>query len=150
MWQRKQTVFLLLAVVAVIGCLLMPVGGLTPPTLGPEARLTCLGWTGTAVEGHAPAFPLAIAASLVGIIAIAAIVLYRDMKLQMRLCSWAMALCVLWYVYYAFVWYSWAAEGTMHVRFASCLPLVACILLWMARRGVRHDYDLVRSADRIR
>ncbi len=150
MWQRKQTVFLLLAVAAVIVCLLMPVGGLTPQTLGAEARLTCLGWTGAATEGHAPAFPLAIIASLTGIASIAATFLYRDMKLQMRLCSWAMALCALWYAYYILVWYSWADAGVMHVRFASCLPLVACILLWMARRGVRHDYELVRSADRIR
>jgi hypothetical protein len=30
------------------------------------------------------------------------------------------------------------------------LPIVSIILFWMAKKGIKHDDDLVRSADRLR
>ena len=41
-------------------------------------------------------------------------------------------------------------EGATNFQFASCLPLVALILVLMARKGVSDDEKLVRAADRIR
>ncbi len=39
---------------------------------------------------------------------------------------------------------------TFHIEFAACLPLIAFILLWLARHAILADEALVRAADRIR
>ena len=40
--------------------------------------------------------------------------------------------------------------GTFKFCFAACLPLVAIIFFFLARKGVKHDEDLIKSMDRIR
>lgn len=76
---------------------------------------------------------------------------YRTRPLQAKLCSWSIVFCLAWYVYYAFALHAAAGdEYAFHLQFAACLPLVAVIALFLARRGVIHDEKLVRSADRLR
>mgnify|MGYP000988221704 FL=1 len=41
-------------------------------------------------------------------------------------------------------------EGNVEVKFAACLPLIAIIMVVLARKGVADDEKLVRAADRIR
>lgn len=149
MWQRKQTLFLLASVVAIIICLLSPIGAADNGATGIDGMqlLTNIGWTSQPVEGL-PAWPLFVLATVAGILSIVGIFLYTNRRRQMRLCSWAMLADMLWYVYY-FVFYATIA-AQLHIRFAACLPLVSCILLWLAKKGIKADDDLVKSMDRIR
>lgn len=147
MWQRKQTLFLLGSLAAIIICLFMPVGAVTPETLGTDNLLTNIGWSGEHIKGL-PAWPLFIFIAIAGLLSVVDIFLYKNRKLQMRLCSWAMLFDFLWYAYYVAFYIDLYAP--MHVRFAACLPLVSCILLLLAKKGIKADDDLVKSMDRIR
>lgn len=148
MWQRKQTLFLLASLAALIICLLSPVGAVNFDTgIGEQEILTNLGWATQGIEGL-PAWPLFIFVTIAGILSIVDIFLYQNRNLQMKICSWAMLSDFLWYVYYVIFFFSISAG--MHIRFAACLPLVSCILLWLAKKGIKADDDLVKSMDRIR
>ena len=72
----------------------------------------------------------------------------------MNLCSIASLFTGLWYVDYLLMVFSIIpipeVEGATNFQFASCLPLVALLLVLMARKGVSDDEKLVRAADRIR
>lgn len=149
MWQRKQTIFLLCSLAAVVVCLLMPVGGIEPKTLGPETLLTNLGWTGNEPQGFR-GWPLYVLMVLTGIVSIVTIFLYKKRKLQMKLATWGIVFDLAWYIYYALIYFDLSADLQMHIKFAACMPLVSCVFLWLAKRGVKADDDLVRSMDRIR
>ena len=149
MWQRKQTVYLIASLAAIIICLLSPIGSVEEPTgMGASHLLTNLGFTKLNVDRGLPAWPLFIFVNIAGIISIVDIFLFKNRKLQMRMCSYAMIADILWYVYYAIFYMQF--DLTIHVSFAACLPLVSCILLWLAKKGIKADDDLVRSMDRIR
>lgn len=147
MWQRKQTVFLICSLVAIIICLLSPIGAVDPRTLGTADLLTNIGWTGGRTESL-PAFPFFILAAIAGIISVVDVFQYHNRKLQMRLCTWAMFADFLWCVYY--VVFFFGINSQLHVRFAACLPIVSGIFLWLAKKGIKADDDLVKSMDRIR
>ena len=41
-------------------------------------------------------------------------------------------------------------QGGVTPQFGVCLPIVSIVLYWLAYKGIKHDDDLVRSADRLR
>lgn len=149
MIQRKQTIFLLLAVAALIVCLCLPIAEIEPQGMGVSTL-----WynVGPVTDGAFRARPILFADLIVAVIlAFASIFLYKKRKTQARLCTVSMVFCLIWYAYYAFAMLNEnRTGGTFHIAFAACLPLVACILLMMARRGILADEKLVRSMDRIR
>lgn len=153
MIQRKQSLFLLLAVIAIAVCLFLPVATILPAGMGAEGHLFNLGIRDA--DGHVSfgTWPLGLFLTLSAVVDIANIFLYRMRRLQARLCIGSIVLCILWYVYYlllsAHVMLS-DVQGTYHLLFAACLPLVAAILTLMARKGILADESLVRAADRIR
>lgn len=149
MIQRKQTIFLLLALLALIACLCLPIGKIEPKGMGMPTIWYNLGlFTDGAV--HAQPIPF-VDLVVTGILSFIAIFLYKKRMVQAKLCSVSMILCVAWYAYYAFcALYEFQTIGTFHVTFAACLPFVAFILLIMAHRGIIADEKLVRSMDRIR
>ncbi len=152
MWQRKQTVFLLLAVAAIILCLLMPVATLKPTELGGTgATVYNLGVVANGAYRLGLSSALAVLLALAGVLAVVAIFTYKNRKLQMRLCSLSMLMLALWYVWLALsILSNGNSQTSLSLAFGSCLPLVAFILDWLARRGVKADEALVRSMDRIR
>lgn len=152
MWQRKQTVFLLLAVAAIILCLLMPVATIAPAELGGTGcTVYNLGIVAEGAYHFGLSSVLAVLLALGGVLAVVAIFTYKNRRLQMRLCSLSMLILALWYVWLALSIISAGnTQGSLGLAFGSCLPLVAFILDWLARRGVKADEDLVRSMDRIR
>ncbi|MGI6242458.1 MAG: DUF4293 domain-containing protein [Prevotella sp.] len=149
MIQRKQTIFLLLALLALIVCLCLPIGKIEPKGMGVMTIWYNLGlFTDGAVRPQPMPF---VDLVVTGILSFIAIFMYKRRKVQARLCTVSMVLCLAWYVYYAFcVFNEFQTGGTFHVAFAACLPLVAFILLYLARRGVIADEKLVRSMNRIR
>ena len=150
MIQRIQTVYLLLAVAALLACLCLPIGSVEPQGMGLPATWYNLG---LAQSGGFDARPIPFVGLVVtGALSLLTIFQYRQRARQMRLCVVCMTLCVLGYAYYLFCALVSLPTGgaTFHVRFAACLPLVAIILLALAHRGIKADDRLVKSMDRIR
>ena len=150
MIQRKQTVFLFLALLATIACLCLPVGSFEPQGMGTENQLMNL-WINEANGGRNFSVWALFAILLVTCpINTFAIFDYHNRKRQARFCMFSMLMIIGWYIVYG-VFSQVLMRGFMfHVGFAACLPLIAFILLWLARHSILADEALVRAADRIR
>ena len=151
MIQRKQTVFLLLAAIANIICLCLPVATIQTGkglTVASEMyNLWIANGNGTLDFSAAPLFVILLMET---VLAIATIFMYRKRKLQIKLCNWCNFLIIVWYAAYVAITMGVNAGGGLHVAFAAVLPLVALILTFMARKGVMADEALIRAAERIR
>ncbi len=156
MIQRKQTLFLLVAVIACLLCFFMPIGIVLPKGMGGEVSLYNLGFVdnnGTiAVSGTC--LPLFVLLAVSTALSLVTIFLYRNRKLQLTLCATNLLFSVLWYIDYVLLLFGVVTvpevEGTVEVKFAASLPLVAIVMIALARKGVSDDEKLVRAADRIR
>ena len=149
MIQRKQSVFLFLALVAVVGCLMLPIGAFEPTGMGVNTVMTNFGPVGKGVFTWALA--LCFVLLLTCPITLWAIFAFKNRKKQAKLCGINIFLLLVWYVLAGIYCYAIGIENTtFHPAFAACLPLVAIILQFMARKAISADEKLVRSADRIR
>ena len=151
MIQRKQTLFLVLAIILSVTCLCMPIGILEPIGM---CIPTVIWNLGTVVPGSGMQFsnwPLLAFLAVSVVLEIIAIFTYHRRMLQAKLCCWSFVLCLAWCAYFAVsILNGFGKSYTFHLQFAACLPLVAIIALVLARRGVIQDEKLIRSADRIR
>lgn len=149
MIQRKQTVFLLLALAAIIVCLCLPIGHVDGKAMDSGLVWYNFGvYTGNSFATQPLLF---IDLVVTGALAFVDIFLYKRRSLQMTLCTACILLCLVWYGYYAFrAFGEFASLGSVHVGFAVCLPFVAIVFLFLARRGVKADEELIKSMDRIR
>ena len=150
MIQRKQTVFLFLALLATIACLCLPVGSFEPQGMGTENPLMNL-WINETNGGRNFSVWALFAILLVTCpINTFAIFDYHNRKRQARFCMFSMLMIIGWYIVYGVFSQVLMPGFTFHVGFAACLPLIAFILLWLARHSILADEALVRAADRIR
>lgn len=156
MIQRKQTLFLLLAVIVCALGLFLPIGNIQPEGMGTDSLVYNLGVVSGegGISVSTTCVPLFLLLGVTTVLSLVTIFLYKNRKQQMVLCSVAMLFGALWYVDYALMFFGIVpvpeVQGTMHPQFAACLPLVSLILLAMAKKGVSDDEKLVRAADRIR
>ena len=156
MIQRKQTLFLLVAVIASLLCFFMPIGVILPKGMGGVVSLYNLGFVddnGT-ITVSGTCLPLFILLAVSTALSLVTIFLYKKRKLQLSLCATNLLFSVLWYIDYALLSFGMVTvpevEGNVEVKFAACLPLIAIIMVVLARKGVADDEKLVRAADRIR
>lgn len=149
MIQRKQTIFLLLAMACLIACQCLPIGAIEPKGMGAVPVLFNYGlYADRAFNAQPIPFVDLVVA---GALAFITIFLYKNRRLQMRLCWVNIILLLAWYGYYAFCMFAkFNALGTFHPRFAACLPFIGIVLIVLAHRGIKADEELVRSMDRIR
>lgn len=149
MIQRRQTIYLLLALAALIVCLCLPIGH----TEG-RAMNTALVWYNLGVyagNGFSAQPLLFIDLVVAGALAFVDILLYKRRPLQATVCVASVVLCLVWYGYYAFrAVNEFAPQGGFRCGFAVCLPFVAIVFLLLARRGIKADEELIKSMDRIR
>ena len=156
MIQRKQTLFLLMAVIAFVCCLFLPIAGIMPAGMGTETLIHNLGVASgdQGVSFESTCLPLFLLIAVSVIVALLTIFMYKNRKLQMTLCSIVLLFSGLWYVDFALMFFGVVpvldGVGKMQLHFGACLPLVAMILTFMAKKGVEADEKLVRAADRIR
>lgn len=156
MIQRKQTLFLLFAVIVLTVCLFFPVAGISPKGMGGDGLLYNLGVvTGDgSISVDTTCLPLFVLLSVSAVLSLVNIFMYKNRKLQMSLCSVSMLFSLLWYVDYALLFFGIipleSMAGALEVRFAACYPFIAIILTAMAKRGISDDEKLVKAADRIR
>lgn len=152
MIQRIQTVYLLLSAIVTIVCACLPVGSIQPEGMGlpSEVYNLCVidGATGAWSYASSGLFAFMLGTTLVAVVNIFG---YNNRKVQMKECSRTIVMLLLWYAIYAFeAWYLTREGGAFGIEPAACLPAVAIILQWLARRGIVHDEKLIRSVDRIR
>ena len=155
MIQRIQTVYLIAAFVLMLF-----------PSVFPAAQLLAAGGylyelklTGVfEVQGNAVQllilyWPLVILLSVILIIHATAIILYRNRKLQMRLCIYNILLQAgLTGLMVFYLTRTFRETGAMEYSYKLpvVFPILAMILTYLAFRSVRKDELLVQAADRIR
>ena len=112
MIQRKQTIFLLLAIVFAVVCLCMPIGSIEPKGMGLQSMI----WNfGLVVPNQGMNFSHWLLFALLVItipMEIFAIFQYRNRMVQAKICLWSMLFCLVWYIYYGFVAFSYTQHGT--------------------------------------
>lgn len=78
--------------------------------------------------------------------------LYTNRKKQMYFCRVGQVFIVLWMMYYCYA--TMYSENPPVVKpgllEGPALPIVSYIMFWLAIKGIKHDEELIRSADRIR
>ncbi len=101
------------------------------------------------VESYLPSvlFGIVVVTELVSVLAIMG---YHNRRGQMKLCTIAMICNLLWVACFAGLTVMLKGDATVHPSFASCLPVIAFVLTFLARRAIKSDEELVRSADRLR
>lgn len=150
MIQRKQTLWMLLALVVSIVCLSTPIARLEPMGMGTGDSMYNL-WIQLAGGTHDySVWPLFALLLITCPLQICAILLYGNRPLQSRICLLNMLLYVVWYVVFAVQTRIGGNEVSFHPTLSACLPALATILSFMAYKGIQHDERLVRAADRIR
>ena len=139
MIQRIQTVYLLLAVIAAFVALTQPVALLVPDTIGENI----------AMYNNIPLYVVLLLACTVEVFSI---LLYKNRLRQLHWTATALILIVLWYATYGIVVGYKCQELECHwdFKWAMLLPFVSFVLVYMARRAIKADERLVRSADRLR
>lgn len=89
---------------------------------------------------------------LMAVLAIYAIFCYKNRKRQMRLCT-SVVLCTLLF-YVAYVSYSVAFASHTAADFSpgllAALPVLSLVFATLAKKGIKHDDNLIKSVDRIR
>jgi len=158
MIQRKQSLYLLLAFVALVVCLTLPIGRFIVPEEGcgivlynasqfivdkENVKLQVLPLSSIA--------PLALLLLFSCPLIIWTIFKYNQRKLQAKLTVVLAFAMVAWIAYLACLGFVIGLKGcTFQPAVGAALPIVAFILIIMARRGILADEALVRAADRIR
>lgn len=151
MIQRKQTLFLLFAIILMAGYLYSPI-------IAFDANV---GYTylkgyeltkniGFPFIGHYFVFFNAILAGIAIGISLIAIFLYKKRQLQQWFC-WLAIVPTLGCFFYAY--YRWAVMDTTFDQifyYGNITPWVVAICLFLAGYFVKKDEDLVRSVDRLR
>lgn len=155
MIQRKQTLFLLLAIIAYAVCLFMPIASVEPKAMGVDTLIYNLGLVSDGgVKVSNTLLPLFLDLVVCVVLALVTIFKYKNRKAQMSLCSITMLFSLLWYIDYVLIYLGMIpvaeVEGAMEVKFAACLPFISIILVAMAKKGINDDEKLVKAADRIR
>lgn len=86
------------------------------------------------------------------VISVAAIILFKNRGKQMRLCNWAVFVILIYYIarYSCIISISNKFNYTFNVNVSNFLPLIALVLIVMARIAINKDDKLVKAADRIR
>ncbi|GHV00688.1 membrane protein [Bacteroidia bacterium] len=154
MIQRIQSVYLALAAVMMGLMFVFPLGDF----LGGIERfhLTPTGLYSSEGVRVAQTLPMAMLSVVATLLPLVVIFLYRDRRLQMRLCVAEMILLFgeqlmvcLW------LWRSLRSMSGFspcgyHFSVASALPIVAFVVVWLAMKSIARDEALVRSVDRIR
>lgn len=155
MIQRKQSLFLLLAVIACVICLFLPIAHVETEGMGLPQSLFNLGLAQSdgGLSMEMVCLPLFLLLSLTAVFSLVNIFMYKNRVLQLNLCACTLLFNGLWLVDYILILFGIIPldiQGSLKIGFAACLPLVSIVLIVMARKGVSDDEKLVRAADRIR
>lgn len=156
MIQRIQSVYLLLAVVALFSTFLVDVAQFTDAAgLENDLSLYRLQRADGEVQMVQAALWPIIGLSLTGALYLIAIFAFRNRKRQMTFVRFSyitllLSLFTIWYFVDQNYWVLDLAEPDLSFRLGFYLPFVAFAFSWLANRSIRADEALVKSLDRIR
>jgi hypothetical protein len=152
MIQRIQTLFLLGAVIFLALMLFLPLaeilagGGITYTGMSRGLRID-------SGEFAVSTWPVFILVLVTAVLLFITIFLYRNRKLQIRFCVYAIVLGFgqigLMYYFWVLIFRQLVVED-FSIRSPVVFPVVAIILTYLAFRGIRKDEILIRSIDKIR
>ncbi|MBW4888329.1 DUF4293 domain-containing protein [Mucilaginibacter sp. HMF5004] len=155
MLQRIQSVYLLLATVAVLAMFVLPIAHNVD--IGGAATTFKIDGMYQDVAGHLTRttsfLALTIVAVVLAIIPLLIMFRYRDRKQQIALCyAWMLALIGFYF------WMTQTVKGLADAStfkfnnfyYGAIMPSVAIIFVLMAIKAIRSDDKLVKSADRLR
>jgi hypothetical protein len=153
MIQRIQTLYLFIALILMDIVMIFPMAIIV---FGQEEALFYIAGlkpVPPAINSPAGALPLTILLFTNLLLIVAAILLYKRLKLQMRITIVNTALLLLTelvIVVYLFRFISLPGAGTHTFSLPIVFPLISAILLYLAYRGMKHDKELLDSLNRIR
>lgn len=158
MWQRIQTIFLLLVIISMAMMLFLPIWEKTLET-GESLKLTpfhtqITDQEGIVVQAYFPYIFIGILAIFAVIVAFFEITRYKNRLTQMKLGalnSLIMAVVLGLSVYFMIsAQQDWNPETEGSYKPGLFMPALGMIFNMMANRFIRRDEKLVRSVDRIR
>ena len=151
MIQRVQTLWLILAAVLMVITAFLPVARLIPDDIDQSLIIYNGVITGGACRLSALVLLFPSLLSLAFLADVYCIFKFADRKKQLRLCSSVMFILFLWYVSYFSLLHIFAA-GDMQVSYSlnALIPFLAMVCVFLAKRRIRYDDELIRSVDRIR
>jgi len=150
MIQRIQTLFLLIAVALITAMFFMPLAEFII-----DGQVYTFTYRNIGIPGTEPLFKsyaLAILLTVILLLILVTVFLFKNRRLQMRLCIYNMLLNFGFYGLFYFYYHQVVSTNQLTYSFAvaSVFPLITIILLWLAFRAIRKDDILVKSVDRIR
>ncbi|MFI5172205.1 MAG: DUF4293 family protein [Chitinophagales bacterium] len=131
MWQRIQTIFLLIAAAAAIAFIFLPLAEF-------EGNLFY-------AKNDIISSAIAVAIALLNFFIISQ---YKDRKLQLRFCAIVLVLSIA--LMGASILAATKYSEYVRFEFAAGIPVLIIIAVFMARRNIKKDDDLVKSMDRFR
>ncbi len=138
MIQRRQTLWLLLAVLAAVLSFMFPfvIGKVLDEGVVKDKAVTA-----------SSNFVLLLLTGISVILSLVIIFLYKDRKLQMKLCGVGLVIAVLLVVLYII-----QVNNLMKSTLAlfCVLPFIIMLSYFMAYRNIRKDENLVKSLDKLR
>lgn len=157
MWQRKQSLFLLLAGLLSLSTWLFPVATYQRAQESFEFRTTGLYTAdGTELADVAMKVPFHIVLTILGAALLVSVLMYGNRPRQMRFVR-GTYLLMLATIAFLFITdnsvQAYLQEGGQvsgHYGLSFYAPLLVLVLAFMAERAVRADEALVRSVDRLR
>ena len=143
MIQRIQSIFLALAAICSFGLFGTDAAETPAPVPGSEVFS----------DAHLTVFdsPLLIGGvGGAGLLALVAIFLFRNRRLQEILCNIAVFLIAGYVTYGVLLWYNDTASAQAEAEWGISLPILTFVFVLLASRYIKKDEKLVRSADRLR
>jgi hypothetical protein len=158
MWQRKQTLFLALALILAALLHLLPLASFERIGSTGTNTLTLYGVLNPDGQKLAPApsIPLPWVNALLIVQLVIAIALFKNRLRQLRFTrlGFLFALGMIAAVVFTHTSVASAMGTAASVNStllpAAYIPFVLPVLIWLAERGIKHDEELVKSADRLR
>jgi len=137
MIQRIQSIYLLISFILITLMLFLPLVIIDEMVINASNKQT---------------LAVTILVSLIALISLVTIFLYKKRNLQVRLCIYNMLLMVAveGLLYYYVYKITKELDAIVQYQFAAILPLIALILTYLALRAIRRDDAIVKSLDRIR
>lgn len=155
MLQRKQTIYLLLAVISLIACACLPLGYIVPDTMGVSSTINSIG----VVDGNTgnlsyPYFALPMFFLAMNVFYCFAIIfMYKNLNTQKFNC-WLLInnILVTFIISAGLIYTSCIMDNAVTVNIGAgiCLPIIAIIFVFLAIKGIKADINLLKSVDRIR
>ena len=90
--------------------------------------------------------------SVIALVAIITVFLYKNRRMQIRLCYGMLIALVFFYIFY-FIFNRQNLSFTelfKQVQYTFVFPFISIIFVYLALRGIKKDEKLVRSLDRLR